>query len=82
MERLAHREVIKHSDLDSFEKAIRAVVLAARGEYPNWAGRSLTLVENADGLTIHALELIETTMSDKSKALSIRLIFVGDVGLG
>jgi len=80
MERVVARETVKTPDLYEFERAIRAIVLAARAEYETWQGMKATNINDVDEMPVHSFELVEETLSDGSKALSVRVLFVGDVG--
>lgn len=73
------RQLVKSASIDGFEKALRAIQKDARGCYPLWEGKSATLLESADGFTAYGFELIEEALSDGGKALTVRLLFVGDV---
>ena len=79
MERVVAREAVKTPDLYEFKRALESIILAARGEYPTWNGLKVTNINDVDEMPVHSFELVEETLSDGSKALSVRVLFVGDV---
>ncbi len=78
-QKVISRQMIAGADLESFEKALRALVQDARCHYPHWNGRSATLIESADGMKPHSFELVAETLSDLCTTLTVRLLFEGDV---
>jgi hypothetical protein len=69
-------ETIKHSDLISLGAALTKMIQHARfaADGP-FAGGSSVLVEESSGWKVSRLVLVEETLSDKSKALKVRLLF-------
>ncbi len=78
-EKVIARAMVKGISLDDLQKAIQETILSARCAHDSWHGLKLTPVENCDGFTPHSMELVQELLSDGSKALKVRFLFVGDV---
>ncbi len=73
------RVQFKGHSIEALEKAFRELIIQCRCRHEAWQGMGSTDFGDADDMPAHSFELIEETLTDKSKVLNVRMLFVGDV---